>query len=53
MTSGPFDGLLTAFTDGIADATPVIIGVFGAVIGLVFLLAIGRFIVRRVRGSVK
>lgn len=52
MPAGPYDGLTTAFTDGIADATPVIIAVVGAVIGLVFLLAIARFIVKRVRGSV-
>lgn len=47
------DELLTAFTAGITEATPVIVGVFGAVIGIVFLFAIGAFIVRRVRGSVK
>lgn len=45
--------LLAAFVDGIGDATPTIVGVFGAVIGLVFLLVIGRFIISRVRGSVK
>ena len=45
--------LLTAFTTGISDNTPTIVGVFGAIIGLVFLLVIGRFILSRVRGSVK
>lgn len=44
--------LLTAFTAGITAATPTIVGVFGAVIGLVFLIIIGKFIVKRVRGSV-
>lgn len=47
------EDLLEAFTDGITAATPTIVGVFGAVIGLVFLIVIGRFIVSRVRGSVK
>lgn len=46
------DALLTEFTGGITEATPVIVGIFGAVIGLVFLLTIGRFVVKRVRGSV-
>ena len=45
--------LLTAFTAGVTAATPVIIGVFGAVIGIVFLVTIGKFILNRVRGSVK
>lgn len=45
--------LLTAFTTAITAATPTIVGVFGAVVGLVFLIVIGRFIVSRVRGSVK
>ena len=52
-TVGTGDDLLTAFTTGISTNTPIIIGVFGAVIGLVFLLVIGRFIISRVRGSVK
>ena len=52
VTGGSGD-LLTAFTDGIAANTPTIIGVFGAIIGLVFLLVIGKFILARVRGSVK
>jgi hypothetical protein len=47
------DDILTEFIAGIADATPVVAGVFGAIIGLVFIFAIGRFIVSRVRGSVK
>lgn len=47
------DALLTEFTAGITEATPVIVGVFGAVIGLVFLLVLGRFVIARVRGSVK
>lgn len=45
------DGLLTAFTAAIADALPTITGVFGAVIGLVFLVSIGYFIIARVRGA--
>lgn len=51
-TGGSGD-LLTAFTTGITANTPTIIGVFGAIIGLVFLIVLGNFIVRRVRGSVK
>ena len=45
--------LLTAFLAQLANATPTIVGVIGAVVGLVFLLVIGRFIISRVRGSVK
>ena len=48
----PGTTLLTAFTDAIASYTPTIAAVFGAVIGLAFLFAIGAFIVRRVRGAV-
>lgn len=44
------DLLLAAFVDGIADATPTIVGVFAAVIGLAFLIGIGYFIVSRIRG---
>lgn len=53
LATGDSGDLLTAFTSGITDNTPTIVGVFGAVIGLVFLLVIGRFIISRVRGSVK
>lgn len=44
--------LLTAFQDAITSNVPVIIGVFGAVIGIVFLVVIGNFVLKRVRGSV-
>lgn len=43
--------LLTAFTAAITAATPTIVGVFGAAIGLVFLVAVGYFIIGRVRGA--
>lgn len=46
-------GLLTAFTDAIADALPTITAVIGALIGVAFLFAVGRFILRRVRGEVR
>jgi len=45
--------LETEFLAQITAATPVIVAVIGAVIGLVFLLAVGRFILSRVRGTVK
>lgn len=45
------DDLLVQFNSGIASATPVIVGVFGSVIGLVFLVALGFFIVGRIRGT--
>lgn len=45
--------LLTALSTAIGAATPTIAAVFGAIIGLVFLVALGRFIIARVRGSVK
>lgn len=48
--ANPMDDLVTAFTEGIADATPAIVGVFAAVIGLAFLIGIGYFIVGRIRG---
>jgi hypothetical protein len=44
--------LLTAFTTAIGNNTTTIVGVFGAIIGLVFLIVLGNFIVKRVRGSV-
>lgn len=47
------DGISDAFDAQIALAEPVLATVFGSVIGLVFIIAIGYFIVRRVRGSVK
>jgi beta-lactamase regulating signal transducer with metallopeptidase domain len=47
------DTLLTAFIAQITTATPTIVGVIGAIIGLVVLVVLGRFIISRVRGSVK
>jgi len=54
MTYTPPDptALLTAFQTAITANVPVIIGVFGAVIGIVFLVVIGNFVLKRVRGSV-
>lgn len=37
----------------LAIATPQIVLVIGAIIGLVALLSLGRFVVARVRGSIK
>lgn len=51
--ASPSDGLVTALTGQITSATTTVVAVFGAVIGLVFLFALGRFIIGRVRGSVK
>ena len=45
--------LVTELTSQIATAAPVIVGVIGAIIGLVFIVVLGRFIIARVRGSVK
>lgn len=45
--------LQTEFTTQMADATPVIVAVIGAIIALVFILAVGRFVQNRVRGTVK
>lgn len=47
------DELLPALTASVTEALPVIAAVFGAVISLVFLFALGRFIIARVRGAVK
>lgn len=46
------DALTTALTSNIATALPVIAGIFGAIIGLVFLVTLGKFVIKRVRGSV-
>ena len=53
FTPFPVDpsGMGTAFSTNIAAATPTVVGVFGAVIGLVFLIAVGYFIIGRVRGA--
>lgn len=45
--------LLTEFETQITAATPVIAGVFGAVIGLAFIFAVAALVVRRVRGTIK
>lgn len=45
--------ILDALTGQITAATPIIASVFGALVGLVFLFAVGRFVLRRVRGSVR
>lgn len=45
--------ILDALTAQITAATPTIAAAFGAVIGLVFIIALGAFIIRRVRGTVK
>ena len=47
------DALTTALTTNIATALPVIAAIFGAIIGLVFLVTLGKFVLARVRGSVK
>lgn len=47
------EDLLPALTTEITAALPVIAGVFGAIIGVVFLFAVGRFIIGRIRGAVK
>ena len=44
--------LLTALTGQITAAIPTIVGVFGAIIGLVFLFSAGGWVIRRVRGTV-
>jgi len=41
------------FIAQLALATPIVATVIGSVIGLVFIIAMGRFIVSRVRGTVK
>lgn len=46
------DALTTALTSNIATALPVIAAIFGAIIGLVFLVTLGKFVIKRVRGSV-
>lgn len=45
--------ILSALTGQITAALPTIAAVFGAIIGLVFVFAVGAWIVRRVRGSVR
>lgn len=45
--------ILDALTGQVTAALPTIAAVFGALIGLVFVFAIGRFVVARIRGSVK
>lgn len=47
----PGTTLLTAFTDAIASYTPTIALIFGAAIGLTFLIGLGYFIIARVRGA--
>lgn len=44
------EDLVTQFNTGIASATPQIVAVFGAVIGLTFLIGLGYFIIGRIRG---
>ena len=44
------EDLVAAFTTGITTATPYIVGVFGAMIGLAFLIGLGYFILGRIRG---
>jgi hypothetical protein len=44
------EDLVTQFTTGIATATPYIVGVFGSMIGLAFLIGLGYFILGRIRG---
>lgn len=46
------DALTTALTSNITTALPVIASIFAAIIGLVFLITLGKFIIKRVRGSV-
>lgn len=45
--------ILDALTGQITAALPTVAAVFGAFIGLVFVFALGAWVIRRVRGSVK
>lgn len=45
--------LVTEFGDQLALIVPQVAAIFGALIGLVALVALGRFVVSRVRGSIK
>lgn len=45
--------LTTEVTDQIALILPIVATVFGALIGLVAVIAVGRFAVNRVRGGIK
>lgn len=45
--------MLAVFLGVIADAWPVLVGVIGGVIGIVLLIALGRYIVSRVRYSME
>ncbi|HEX4443044.1 MAG TPA: hypothetical protein VHZ81_05690 [Galbitalea sp.] len=51
--SGTGADLVTALTSAIATNTPYIIGVIAALVGLGFLLALGRYIQKRSSGAVK
>lgn len=45
--------LVTEFTAQLALIVPQVAAIFGVLIGLVALVALGRFVVSRVRGSIK
>lgn len=44
---------MTQFTTAIGSVLPHIAVAFGGVLGLVAIVALGRFVVARVRGSIK
>lgn len=45
--------LIAAFDASVADILPNVALVFGGILGLVAVVALGRFVVSRVRGSIK
>lgn len=52
VTPPDFTGITTAFAAQLAAATPVIITVMAGVLGIVFVVAISRFAIKRAKGSV-
>lgn len=47
------DTLGDALVAAVTDALPTVGVIFASIIGLVFLFAVGAFILRRIRGAVK
>lgn len=47
------EDLVTEFQTQLGLIVPQVALIFGAIIGLVALVALGRFVISRVRGSIK
>jgi len=47
------DDISTAVLAQITSAVPIVAGIIGGFVGLVFVFALGRYVYHRVRGTVR